>query len=243
MVRINRSRCYILFAILAVTAVYTNLLRYRPPRNEEVPPLDNIPHSMGGFTGRDEYQPPRSLKMLGADTTLFRSYRNGQGNPIWLFIGYFGSQQENSQIHSPKHCYPGSGWDIIMEGKTHLKTPENNLDARYLLISGQHERRLVIYWFHTGDGAVTGEFALKWFQMKRSLMRKPQSAAFIRFSTRIPPGGDKEKTMEQLTSFIQLAIPPFREIIRFSRCCYRHPGQLVYSTGAAKSPETTGRGD
>jgi EpsI family protein len=214
MVRVTKKKYYFLFIILILAILYTYLLRYKPPHDNTLPPLDKISYSISNYIGSDEYQPPGSLKMLGADTTLFRSYNNEEGGTIWLFIGYFGSQQENSQIHSPKHCYPGSGWNIVREGNTLLTNRGKKITAKFLLITNQTERRLVVYWFHTKSGTLTDEFALKWFQMKSSLMRKPQSAAFIRFSTTIPANRKMEEILRELSSFIQAVTPEIDDIIQ-----------------------------
>ena len=190
MVKINARKSAVLLAILSVLTVYVFTLRYRKAAKPTPPRLDGIPMQIGIFSGRDEYQEPESLKLLGADATVFRSYRSAEDQTIWLFVGYFGTQQEYSQIHSPKNCYPGSGWNIIREGFERIRFSEKTVPAKRLLISNGRETRDVIYWFSTAEGIITNEFMLKWYQMKRALVRKPQTTAFIRFSTIIPAVDD-----------------------------------------------------
>jgi len=117
---VSTKKIITVVVILAVLCAYTWSLRLRTVPQPEPPDLESIPRALGGFTARDEYISPKSLRVLGADQTLARSYVDRGGNSIDLFIGYFADQQENSQIHSPKHCYPGAGWDILSEGSIAL---------------------------------------------------------------------------------------------------------------------------
>lgn len=199
----------LIFIVAALTA-YTYTMRYRTVEQPVPPDLSLVPSSAAGYTGLDGQLEAESLKLLGADATLFRTYRREGSPPVWLFIGYFGSQQEYSQIHSPKHCYPGSGWNILSEGSIAIDVPEGTVLARRLLISDGIGKRMVVYWFSTPTGVLTDEFALKWYQTKRSLFGKPQVSTFVRFSAPVPEGMDEsmmEKTllhfMESMTTSIE----------------------------------------
>ena len=198
--------------ILAALCAYTWSLRLRTLPQPEPPVLESIPMAVGGFTARDEYISPESLRVLGADLTLARSYVDRGGNSIDLFIGYFADQQENSQIHSPKHCYPGAGWDIISEGSIALDIGGSESAARELIISDGSHRQLVVYWFNMRDMTIPNEFALKWHQMTSALMAQPQAASFIRFSALIPPGGD-ETVRDGMIDFVEDISPRVMEAL------------------------------
>ncbi len=172
--QVRTTRIVIVLILLAALVVYTYILRYGEVEIPPLPDLSGIPATIDGYESTDAYQPAEALRLLGADGTVFRTYRNKQGQTIRLFIGYFGTQQENSQIHSPKHCYPGAGWDIVEEGTLRLGLADTEAAVKRL--------REVVYWFDTPSGVITNEFALKWYQMKSALMQRPQAAAFIRFS-------------------------------------------------------------
>ncbi|MCK4237106.1 MAG: exosortase-associated EpsI family protein, partial [Candidatus Krumholzibacteria bacterium] len=60
--------------------------------------------------------------------------------------------------------------------------------------------------FSTRSGIITNEFALKWYQMKSALLRRSQSAAFIRFSMNVPPGED-DSSREDLVRFAEAIFP------------------------------------
>lgn len=217
--QVRTTRIVIVLILLAVLIVYTYLLRYRDAESPLPPDLAGIPTAIGEYESTDAFQPSEALRLLGADATLFRSYRNADGHTIWLFLGYFGAQQENSQIHSPKHCYPGAGWDIVEEGTLRLGLADTEASVKRLLISDGRQQREVVYWFDTRGGVITNEFALKWYQMKSALMQRPQAAAFIRFSAEVShaaaersreeevPPAAAQHARSELVRFIETIIP------------------------------------
>jgi EpsI family protein len=200
---LRRSKYISLLVVVSALIAYTYSMRYRTIESPGAPDLGLVSSSVAGFTGRDETLEAESLLLLGADATLFRTYRREGSPPIWLFLGYFGSQQEYSQIHSPKNCYPGAGWNILREGTVSVEAPSGALRAKRLVISDGIGKRIVVYWFSTPAGALTDEFALKWYQTKRSLFGKPQESTFVRFSTPVPEGMDESTVEGNLLHFIE----------------------------------------
>jgi EpsI family protein len=211
----------IISLLLAALIAYTYALRYRDLESPPVPPLDSIPTEIGAFRGTNETEDPQALKVLGADATLFRTYRSGTGRVAWLFIGYFGTQHENSQIHSPKHCYPGSGWNILEESSTRIALGDGEIPAMSLVISDGVRTHYVLYWFSSAGGIITNEFALKWNQMKNSLLARPRATAFVRFSM-------------DATGFAESASR--NDLTRFAGALAPHIEEMLRASGAARAP-------
>jgi len=211
--QVKPIRIVTLLLLIAALTVYTYMLRYREAQRPPAPDLAGIPTVIGEYESTEAYQPAEALLLLGADATVFRTYRNAGGHTIWLFLGYFGTQQENSQIHSPKHCYPGAGWDIVEEGTLRIGPPGAEASVKRLVISDGREQREVVYWFDTRGGVITNEFALKWYQMKSALLQQPQAAAFVRFSTEVSPAAP-EHARTELIRFIEAIGPRITETLR-----------------------------
>ncbi|HEY5133378.1 MAG TPA: EpsI family protein [Candidatus Krumholzibacteriaceae bacterium] len=209
----RRTNYAIVIGLFAVLIAYSYALRYRDAASPPAPSLGSIPEEIGGYAGTSEGADPETLKLLGADATLFRTYRRGPGRTIWLYIGYFGTQHENSQIHSPKNCYPGAGWNILEEGSTKLVLSGSGIAVKHLVISNGAERQYVLYWFTGADGIITNEFALKWNQMKNSLLVRPQSAAFVRFSIALT-GETEAAARSELVRFAEALAPRIEEVLR-----------------------------
>lgn len=195
MEEINNRYVAALIALLALLTVYTYILRYGEPKPAEMPMLEKIPEKINGYISRSLMVSPDAMRGLGSDTTIARVYSDGPAE-LEFFLGYFRQQNRNSQIHSPKHCYPGSGWDIIRESRIELISEGKVIPARSILISDGKTKRFVIYWFSTNGHFTPNEFALKWQQMKFSLLSRPQAAAFVRFSVILPDGREAQFSNE-----------------------------------------------
>lgn len=144
------------------------------------------PGATGTSAGYREEPLDRSfLETLQAREVVFRTYETGTAEPVWLFMGYFDRQKEGSQVHSPKHCYPGSGWNI--EDERAAPSPWGGGSVRSLVVNDGFERRLVYYWFQTADGYLDGVLPLKLYLTKNAVLRKPQDVVFIRISTVLEP--------------------------------------------------------
>ena len=79
---------------------------------EQGPQFDLIPFEKQEYYGTEKRFAETSYEILKADTTTLRIY-DGPSQRFWLFLAYFNSQEYGSQIHSPKHCLPGGGWQIL----------------------------------------------------------------------------------------------------------------------------------
>jgi len=202
-----------LIVLLGALTVYTYELRFRHAAPAGTPSYESIAREGAGFVCAEEERDTEPLKLLGADATLFRTYRSASGRTIWLFIGYFAAQHENSQIHSPRHCYPGSGWNIVEEGTAPLRFGARELPVERLVIFNGAERHCVLYWFTSRDGVITNEFALKWNQMKSSLLRRSQASAFVRFSTPVEAGAPVAEAVEELAEFAEALVPSIDEAL------------------------------
>ena len=207
------ARYAILIILVVALGIYTFAMRYREIEQPPVPDLRLLPESIEGYRGSDNFLEPASLSVLGADGTLFRTFIKEDAPPIWLFLGYFGAQQEYSQIHSPKNCYPGSGWNILREGTVAVTIPDGEIKAKQLIISDGAQSRIVIYWFSTPTGPVRDEFALKWYQAKRSLLGKPQVSTFVRFSTIVRDEAGSDDTETMIMEFIETAAPLIEQVL------------------------------
>ena len=61
----------------------------------------------------------QTLDILKPTDYLLRTYE-GNGGMVQLYIGYHGGGQDSGEIHSPRHCLPGSGWCEVSGGRIQL---------------------------------------------------------------------------------------------------------------------------
>ncbi|HKW14956.1 MAG TPA: EpsI family protein [Candidatus Krumholzibacteria bacterium] len=189
----DRTRAQITAAAaIALFALVGNTLRAETPRAADGLELRRIhTDAAGAFTepGLDA----EFLAVLRARDVLYRTYTGSQGEPVWVFLGYFDRQKEGSQVHSPRHCYPGSGWNI--ESEPRWDAPWGGRVAS-LVVSDGNERRLVVYWYQLDRVTETDVLPLKLELTRRAVLRRSQDVVFASIST--PVSGSLEDTMARL---------------------------------------------
>jgi hypothetical protein len=75
-----------------------------------------------------------------------------------------------------------------------------------MVVRRNDRRQEVLYWFRTGSGAIAGEYALKWDQVKSALAGRQTNAAFIRYNAEASDSG----AVRQLMTLLE---PPLDQIL------------------------------
>lgn len=191
-------RVRIVLLILLVLCIGGGLLMdQRRERHAPRADLTLIPLTVAGVAGLENELDDGIQGILKATQTLNRRYEDGE-DVYWLFVGYFAQQRFGSQIHSPRHCYPGSGWNVLITGKM---DQVGDTPSRKLVIQKNKERRVVLYHYQTRGGLTTSELRLKTELALSSLLGRPLDAAFVRFSTRVLEAESDDEALTRLADF------------------------------------------
>ncbi len=208
---------WIIFILLLITGIYINILRYSQNHAPELINLTDISTTTGEWQVNKNFSlDDKTQYILKTDQYIWRKYANSRGTNISLFVSYYKNQKYGEQIHSPKHCLPGSGWKII--NKEIFTIPIHNSPVYKLKINklvnsnGQHSE-LVLYWFWTRNGTITSEYNLKFDLAKNSLLRKPTDAAFIRINLAVKK--TSPEAMLTASQFITEIFPSINKILPF----------------------------
>ena len=189
------GRVLLLSSVLAVSVLGANIMANRT-MEFPVPGIRNFPQQILGWYGVDRSISNEVLSKLGVDDFLMREY-SWDDSRFWLYIGYYRSQKGSKTVHSPKHCYPGSGWQKVEssivsfpveDGKESVKTIPVN---RYLVAKGG-DQELVYYWYQTGNTVEANEYFSLLGRVRNALFRNRTDGALVRLSTRFRAGHDTE---------------------------------------------------
>src|SRR5689334_391881 len=102
---------YATIALLVGTIAFGHTLGRRTPE-QLVQSLETVASDIGGWRVAEQRTlDERVLRRLVPTSYLARTYRKDQTN-LDLFIAYYAEQKAGESMHSPKHCLPGSGWEI-----------------------------------------------------------------------------------------------------------------------------------
>ena len=201
----------ILAAVLVAGAAAANALRFAEPSHGSTLELSSLRLDAGGDGDAPAFADlpldARFLEMLRAEEVVFRTYAPETEAPVWVFLGYFDRQKEGSQVHSPRHCYPGSGWSVL--GEARVQAPWGGDRIRELTVSDGTQTRIVYYWFQTPQGVIDSVFGLKLQMTRRALARQAQEVVFVRVSTPLEQDGAASRL--RLATYAQRLV---REVAR-----------------------------
>jgi len=178
---------------LGGAALVSTALMPRPGATQVVPRLAGLPATLAGLTGETQRFDEKIYKELDADETLLRYYTGPAGEALWLYIGYYGTRKGGRTGHMPPHCYPANGWEIRAWEKEPLALPDGRAaSANKMLVELGTDRRLVLYWVHTGDNRVADSgWKMNLYRFARRVRTGRDDAAFVRLSVPVgPAGGD-----------------------------------------------------
>ena len=216
MLSFKSKEFWFILGLILTVGLLANFIRYSEVKPQQRPRLEVLPYFLSGWSGQELYFTESSLQVLGADTTLLRVYKNPAGQEASLFIAYFDSQKYGSQIHSPKHCLPGGGWNIITKQKQSFSFgPGENLRLNRMLISDGKESQLMYYCFLTRSGILTNEFMLKADLVLNSILRRPTDAAIIRVIFPLSKTFSDRQTDQEAQEFLALFWPEIKRALPF----------------------------
>ena len=178
--------------------------------------FDRIPLETDKYFGVERRFEEYTYDVLKADTTTLRMYRDKTGEVFWLFVAYFSSQKYGSQIHSPITCVPGGGYRILtIEPYVIDLHNGSNINVRRLLIASQRRKEVMLYWFETRSGVISGEYGLKFDLMKNSIFLLPTDAAICRVTIPLSLEADFEKASLRAAEFVRDIYPAIQAALPF----------------------------
>jgi EpsI family protein len=200
-------------AITLMASMFVLLHIY--PYTETIPlrkPLREFPRYIEAWQGEEVELELATVQQLGLSDYTMRIYRNGVGLPVGLYIGYYRSQRQGETIHSPKHCYPGRGWQTLGSEIVTVDGPIPKMGKirinKYLIAKGL-EKSLVFYWYHERGRVLTSEYWAKLYLMFDAMTRHRTDGALVRISSVVSES--VPATERHLLEFIQDVFPFLNE--------------------------------
>jgi EpsI family protein len=184
--------------IIGAAGIYAGMLRQERPVMDKMPALERVPRELDGWSSEDFASDEATARVLAADATLHRCFRREDGAEVWLFVAYFKQQQVNAQIHSPRHCIPGGGWTINVIEQRALVLNGRAIPVTHMRTARRAASQEILYWFRTYGRVTADEYALKWEQVRNSILRRPSNAVFVRYSAATADSVALREVMTQL---------------------------------------------
>jgi EpsI family protein len=170
--------------------------------------LDSFPATIGEWQGR-------TGTILGGDILgklrltdyVMRDYVDGAGRDVNLYIGYWDTQRKGGVVHSPKNCFPGTGWEPVEASLVTipLRAPDPPITVNRYLVQKDREQQVVLYWYHSQGQAIAGEIPAKIAMVKGAIVRNRTDGAIVRVMS--PVSGGIRQTSDRLVAYIQALYP------------------------------------
>jgi EpsI family protein len=140
---------------------------------------------------------------------ISRTYAGNDGRLVELYIGYHGGGKNGGEIHSPKHCLPGSGWYESSSRKIRIDMAKGEINLVQAVYQKGESKELFLYWFQVKDKTLTDEYSLKISEIVNSMIYRRRDASFVRIS--VPVQGDQDQAMATGERFVRDFYPAIRE--------------------------------
>lgn len=157
-------------------------------------PLESISRAIADLTSIPSADAELSagvLKELRPTSYLIRRYTKGPADAD-LFIAFYGQQRAGESMHSPKHCLPGSGWEIWESGRVAIPLEGRTAEINLYRIGREGQRLLMLYWYQSRDRIVASEYQGKLLLARDALFRNSTAAAIVRVTVPDRPGAEEE---------------------------------------------------
>ena len=178
-------------------------------------PFSAFPTKIGEWVGKEGRFDEKVYDILGVDDSILCSYLRPDGRQVQLYVGFYQSQREGDLIHSPKHCMPGAGWNIIHTSLEELTIPDTNpgkIKMIKLILEKGGQRQIVLYWFQSRGRFISSEYIQKLYLIIDSIIRHRTDGSFVRLIAPVMDG-DEEKALQYLKDFARLLVPILKEYI------------------------------
>lgn len=140
-----------------------------------------------------------------------------RGGYVNVYIGYHALQMRSggsavgdaeAAIHPPKHCLPGSGWDIVDAETVSLDVeglPTNPSKANRFLIAKGKQRQIVYYWYQSRGRVIASDYAKVAYLALDRVLRQRTDGALVRFTA--PVVDDEERAERDLQAVMREVVP------------------------------------
>lgn len=153
----SRAQSIGLLLVMVAAGALAWQLQLGPRLRVDASELASLPRQVGAWEALDVPLEAAVESELRADFNLQRVYRMRTGEPLWLYIGYYGTRRGGRPEHTPRGCYTGAGWGIVST-RTLDVDRKNGLRANEYVVEREGQRRLIHFWYrsHRRTGILGG---------------------------------------------------------------------------------------
>jgi EpsI family protein len=198
------------FIITISVLILAIIINYFPSSPEPVLTrlsLKEFPSEIGDWVlVREQRIDDHTMAVLQVDDYIMRTYSNSKYQTVSLYIGYFKTQKEGKNNHSPRQCLPGAGWYALETAPVMLRVTDHDPGQipvnRYLMLKG-NDTELFLFWYHGRGRQIASEYLTKVYLIWDKLTKNRTDGALIRINSSASsgPGEALQSQAEFIRSF------------------------------------------
>ncbi len=173
-----------MLGLLGGTFAAAHLLPSRTPEPLRIP-LTSISPEIAGWkmAAVEEFNP----RQLVATSYVARDYVKDNQH-IGLLIAFHDSQQNAVNVHTPKNCLPGDGWEIWKSSSPTVTFAGRPVVINRYQVYKTGYRMSVLYWYQSRDRVMANEYLAKLMLVRDGLLDGRTSGSFVRIALPDQPG-------------------------------------------------------
>jgi EpsI family protein len=165
-----------------------------------------VPYTVESWHGQDAGPLDEATEALAADLILNRTYKDTDGREADLYVAYYSQQRPGVSIHSPLHCLPGTGWDVVSNDTIDLNLGGTPQHVRRLIAQKGSSRVMVLYWYSISGQIIASELASRVQLLSNRIRLGRNDAALVRIA--VPVMDTDDAAAESLgISFVRALVP------------------------------------
>lgn len=209
----NAVRYWTMIAVLSAGVAGMGFLSHgesTPPAR----PFNEFPKDIGNYKTVAEIPfDQATLDLLGVTDYFNRVYFSPTQDEVGLYVGYFRTQRTGAQIHSPKHCLPGAGWQPTSSQIYQLSLDDGRkVPINLYLIRKDLDQEVVVYWYQSHGRVVASEYWGKFWMVYDAIRLNRTDAALVRITAPVR-NGDADAASKRALAFAKQVAGDIDQII------------------------------
>jgi EpsI family protein len=170
------------------------------------PPALDVPYEIGSWEGVDTAVDDETARATAADLLVSRRYVAADGGAADLYIAYYSQQRPGVSIHSPLHCLPGTGWDVVSNATITVPMPGQTTGrVRRLIAQKAAARVMVLYWYGIHGRMIASDLASRLQLLGDRVRFGRNDAALVRVA--VPVAGSDAAAEQRGLGFTRALVP------------------------------------
>ena len=186
--------------------------------NFPVPNLSDLPRVIDGYKEGKMVPEDKGIKAFSSVTdSITCVYTKNEADPIVVYIGYYRTTPNlKGFIHTPEVCLESTGWKVKEINNYELRVADDSLMINCRLVFSERPgiKQVLVYWYQIGDFATGHERLAHLYTGYDAIFGNYDDAVKIMISKNYIHASEREKSFQELVSFVRAFYPCFIKTIQ-----------------------------